>query len=74
MGSGRISFTKHVIGELDNSPYTDMNTFLAVGDMNRDGRVDIVVAGRDGEMVWFENPGPDGAWQRHELVFVSCMD
>jgi VCBS repeat protein len=58
-------FTRTIIGELDNSAATAMNTLFTVGDVNQDGFVDILVSGRDGRMAWFENPGRVGPWQRH---------
>ncbi len=42
-----------------------MNTFHAVGDVNGDGRLDIVVSGRTGRMVWLENRGVDQTWVEH---------
>ncbi len=69
-----LRFTKVVIGELDNSDVTDMNTLLAAGDINGDGRPDVVVGGRDGEMVWFENPGHVGPWRRHLIARVACQE
>jgi hypothetical protein len=53
---------KHVIGQLDHA-------FEAVaGDINGDGKVDVVATawGGKGQVVWFENPGdPKGRWIKH---------
>ncbi|GAB4455126.1 MAG: FG-GAP-like repeat-containing protein [Armatimonadaceae bacterium] len=60
-------FKRYVIGEADNSP-ANMNTFIRVGDVDGDGKPDIVVGGRSGSLVWFENPGSiTGDWRKHEI-------
>lgn len=69
------SFTRCVIGELDNSAYgCDMNTFLTVGDLNRNGRPDVVLSGRDGQMAWFENTGEPRTWKRHLIGMTSHQE
>jgi hypothetical protein len=76
-----LSFTRTLIGEIDNSASgATMNTFLTVGDINRDGFADVVVAGRSGSMVWFENPGAAratsaaGPWTRHLIDHVQNVE
>jgi hypothetical protein len=74
MGAPR--FTKTIVGELENEVGgSQMNTFITVGDINRDGRPDLVVSGRNGRMAWFENPGSGEAWRRHivdEIENLEC--
>jgi hypothetical protein len=57
-------FTKKAIGQLVNDKAA-FNTFSAVGDINGNGRPDVVLCGRIGNLAWFENPGNDGEWKRH---------
>jgi hypothetical protein len=41
---------------------------LAVGDVNGDGRTDVLLADKE-EIVWYENPGARGGdWERHLMV------
>ena len=42
-----------------------MNTLFYVGDVNADGRPDIVASGRNGRMAWFENGGE--SWTRQVI-------
>lgn len=70
------SFTKVVVGRVvnDDVPAGAMNTFSAVGDVNADGRPDIVIAGRNGRMVWLENTGQAGDWPQHLIDEVEHME
>ncbi len=68
-------FTKVTIGRLENDvPPAPMNTFHAVGDVNGDGRPDIVVSGRSGRMVWFENTGRRKSWPMRLVDDVEGME
>jgi hypothetical protein len=69
-------FTKRIIGELENEVGgSQMNTFFTVGDINQDGRPDLVVSGRNGRMAWFENPGAaDGEWRRHIVQEIENLE
>lgn len=51
-------FKKHIIATIDNAiPPWPMNTFMTSGDLNNNGRIDLVISGRNGRMVWLENQG-----------------
>jgi hypothetical protein len=66
-------FLKRVVAEVRNEG--QINTFSAVGDINGDGRPDIVISGRNGKFVWLENMGPDAVWKEHligEAVHMEC--
>jgi len=68
-------FRKTVIATVvnDSGPGA-MNTLSAVGDINGDGRPDVVIAGRTGRMVWLQNPGADGPWAQHLVAEVQYME
>jgi len=69
-------FTKTVIGRLENPQGPgDMNTLLAVGDVDRDGYPDVVVSGRHGRMAWFANPRRQaGEWVMHLIDEPGSME
>lgn len=71
----RPKFSKHVIGTLENAiPPGAMNTFSAVGDLNNNGLLDVVISGRHGTMAWFENTGAGRPWIRHTAADVANME
>ncbi len=68
-------FTRTVIGALDNSEHTTMNTFVTTGDINGDRLTDVIVGGRSGTMAWFENPGSAADnWKRHDVSPVRNQE
>ena len=70
-----LRFTKTAVAEVVNDvPPDAMNTFSAVGDIDGDGRLDIVVAGRNGVMVWIENRGEARPWPVHRIAAVAQME
>ncbi|MHB1294004.1 MAG: FG-GAP repeat domain-containing protein [Anaerolineae bacterium] len=54
----------------------EMNTLIIVGDVNGNGRPDIVISGRFGSMVWLENPGAltGEPWKQHLIDQVQSME
>jgi hypothetical protein len=57
---GPVEFRPHVI-----EPHMPGGYALAVADMNKDGRPDIIgVSQRVTELAWYENP----TWERHVMV------
>jgi hypothetical protein len=66
-------FIKKVVAEVRNEG--QINTFSTVGDIDRDGRPDIVISGRNGRFVWLQNAGPDAPWPEHlidDAVNMEC--
>jgi hypothetical protein len=61
--------------------WTELDTKIEVGDLNGDGRADIVVApselkGESYRLSWFESPAGDtsGPWQEHVIVpEIECV-
>jgi hypothetical protein len=63
---GKGNFTQHVISQNENGWFER----LAIGDIDGDGRPDVVVVlNRAGGVVWFQNPGKPttGSWKRHVI-------
>ncbi len=65
-------FEKVTVAEVVNEG--QINTFSAVGDINQDGRPDIVISGRNGRFVWLENPGERGTWPQHLISDARGME
>ncbi len=70
-----LRFLKTAVAEVVNdAPPGAMNTFSAVGDIDGDGRLDIVIAGRNGALVWIENWGATRPWPVHRIDEVERME
>lgn len=59
-GAEDLSFEHRVV---DDDPPKDPWTKIA-GDVDGDGRPDIVIGGQNGPLVWYRNPD----WTRHEIA------
>lgn len=70
-GNGQANWTKHEIGQTTYAPDR-----LAVADLNRDRRIDIIVSEEnegkqpDAHVYWFEQPANSQSsnWQRHLIT------
>jgi hypothetical protein len=68
-------FRKLVAGRLENDvPPSPFNTFSAAGDVDGDGRPDLVVSGRNGRMAWLQNRGPAQTWPLRVIAEPGCME
>lgn len=71
----KLVFVKKVVGTVENpTPPGAMNTFSTVGDINKDGKIDIVIGGRNGRMVWLENQGEGKPFAEHLIDEADRME
>jgi hypothetical protein len=68
---GELAFVEHAIEIADdNAPVTGFS--LAFADLDRDGRVDIVLSQGPNRLVWLAQPEqPDAAWQLHSIGSIA---
>jgi hypothetical protein len=68
-----VLFTKKVIGTLENDvPPSQMNLFMGAGDIDNDGRIDLVVCGVNGKLAWFRNSDNGTKFCRHDIDEVEA--
>lgn len=70
-----VSFSRKAIGEVVNPEGNGaMNLLCLVGDINNDGFNDVVIAPRNGKLVWFENNGTKEGWEKHLIDEIENLE
>lgn len=68
-------YKKNTIAYLENDVEpAPMNLLCLVGDINQDGYEDIVISGRNGKLVWYENQKNEGKWVQHLIDEVNGLE
>lgn len=72
---GKPNMVKTVIGELKNEKDENgFNLLTVIGDINKDGLPDVVIAQRNGKLVWLENKGVEKEWEQHIIDEIGTLE
>ncbi len=74
VGNDALKF-RHVC--IDPDPPGSEHDITLIADLNGDGRKDIIVGGKKGDvnLFWYENPGPGGGtWTRHDMASAPNLE
>jgi len=65
---------RHVV--IDADPPGSHHDITLLHDLTGNGLRDIIIGGKQGppNLFWYENPGGDGHWQRHEMAEADDLE